>query len=56
LAVPIILRDYPHLTEEEVREALWYAHEHMREIEKEFEEDREAYEKGDPIPPKKTES
>jgi uncharacterized protein (DUF433 family) len=56
LAVPMILRDYPHLTEEEVREALWYAHEHMREIEKEFEEDREAYEKGDPIPPKKTES
>jgi uncharacterized protein (DUF433 family) len=56
LAVPMILRDYPQLTEEEVREALWYAHEHVREIEKESEEEREAYEKGDPIPPKKTES
>lgn len=53
LAVPMILRDYPHLTEEEVRAALHYAYEHMKEIDHEFEEEREAYEKGDPIPPKR---
>jgi uncharacterized protein (DUF433 family) len=42
LAVPMILRDYPHLTEEEVREALYYARTHMREIEQELEEDLQA--------------
>jgi len=52
LAVPMILRDYPDLTEEQVRAALWYAHEHMDEIQREFEESREAYKRGDPIPPK----
>jgi len=53
LAVPMILRDYSHLTEEKVRAALHYAYTHMDEIERELREDREAYEKGDPIPPKK---
>ncbi len=42
LAVPMILRDYPHLTEEEVREALHYAYTHMKEIEQEIEEDLQA--------------
>ncbi len=40
IAVPIILREYPQLTEEEVREALWYARVHWREIEHELEEER----------------
>ena len=52
LAVPMILRDFPDLTREQVLEALWYAREHMDEIEEEFEEERKAYEAGDPIPPK----
>jgi uncharacterized protein (DUF433 family) len=52
LAIPLILKDFPDLTKEQVVEALFYAREHMNEIEQEFEEDREAYEKGDPIPPK----
>jgi uncharacterized protein (DUF433 family) len=42
LAVPMILRDFPHLTEEEVREALYYAFSHMKEIEQELEEERQA--------------
>jgi uncharacterized protein (DUF433 family) len=53
LAVPMILRDYPELTEEQIRKALWYAREHLDEIEREFQEEREAYQRGDPIPPKK---
>jgi uncharacterized protein (DUF433 family) len=52
LAIPLILKDFPDLTKEQVIEALFYAREHMSEIEQELEEDREAYEKGDPIPPK----
>lgn len=52
LAVPMVVRDYPQLTEEEVREALYYFFTHREEIEREFREEREAYEKGDPIPPK----
>ena len=54
LAVPMILRDFPQLSEEQVRAALWYAHEQMDEIEQEFRESREAYEKGDPVPPKRS--
>ena len=42
LAVPMILRDYPHLSEEKVRAALYYAHAHMSEIEQELEEDLQA--------------
>jgi uncharacterized protein (DUF433 family) len=42
LAVPMILRDYPPLTEEEVREALYYAFTHMKEIEQEMDEERQA--------------
>jgi uncharacterized protein (DUF433 family) len=52
LAILLILKDFPDLTKEQVVEALFYAREHMSEIEQEFEEDREAYEKGDPIAPK----
>ena len=52
LAIPLILKDFPGLTREQVMEALCYARENMDEIEREFEEDREAFEKGDPIPPK----
>ena len=52
LAIPLILRDFPDLTKEQVIAALDYAREHMDEIEKEFQEMQEAYEKGDPIPPK----
>lgn len=52
LTIPLILKDFPHLTRKQILEALWYAREHMGEIEREFEEEREAYEKGDPIPPK----
>lgn len=55
LAVPLILKDFPELTDDEVREALWYAHEHTEEIEEEFRASREAYEKGDPVPPKRSE-
>ena len=42
LAVPMIRRDFPYLTEEQVREALYYAHTHMKEIERELEEDLQA--------------
>ena len=42
LAVPIIRRDFPQLTEDQVREALYYAHTHMGEIETELEEERQA--------------
>jgi len=42
LAVPMILRDYPQLTEEQVREALHYYRTHMKEIEQELEEDLQA--------------
>jgi uncharacterized protein (DUF433 family) len=56
LAVPMILQEYPHLTEEKVRAALWYAYENMDEIQQEIKEAREAYEKGDPIPPKKAQA
>jgi uncharacterized protein (DUF433 family) len=42
LAVPMIRRDFPHLTEEQVREALYYAHTHMKDIERELEEDLKA--------------
>ena len=52
LAVPLILKDFPDLTDDEVREALWYAHEHTVEIEQEFEDAEAAYQLGDPIPPK----
>ena len=38
----MILRDFPQLTEEEVREALYYAHVQMNEIDKELEEERQA--------------
>jgi uncharacterized protein (DUF433 family) len=55
LAVPLILRDFPELTEEQVMAALSYAREHMDEVQREFSEMQEAYEKGDPIPPKKRE-
>jgi uncharacterized protein (DUF433 family) len=54
LAIPLILEDFPDLTKEQVVEALSYAREHMDEIQREFEEEREAYQKGDPIPPKKS--
>jgi uncharacterized protein (DUF433 family) len=53
LAIPLILKDFPELTREQVIAALCYAREHMDEIEREFQEEREAYEKGDPIPPKR---
>jgi uncharacterized protein (DUF433 family) len=56
LAVPLILEEYPHLTEEKVRAALLYAYENMDELQQEIKEDREAYEKGDPIPPKKAQA
>lgn len=42
LAVPMIVRDYPQLTEEQVRAALWYCRTHMKEIEQELEEDLQA--------------
>jgi uncharacterized protein (DUF433 family) len=54
LAIPLILEDFPELTSEQIIEALSYACEHMDEIEEEFEEARKAYEKGDPIRPKKS--
>ena len=53
LAVPMILRDYPQLSEVEVREALYYARTHMEEIEQEFKEAEDAEKRGDPIPPKR---
>jgi uncharacterized protein (DUF433 family) len=34
LAVPMIRRDFPQLSEEQVREALYYAHIHMKDIER----------------------
>lgn len=52
LAIPLILRDFPELTREQVLQALHYARDNMEEMEREFREEREAYEKGDPIPPK----
>jgi hypothetical protein len=52
LAIPLILKDFPELTTQQVIEALCYARENMDEIEREFEEERQAYEMGDPIPPK----
>jgi uncharacterized protein (DUF433 family) len=42
LAVPMIRRDFPQLSEEQVREALYYAHIHMKDIERELEEDLKA--------------
>ena len=42
LAVPMIRRDFPHLTEEQVREALYYAQTHWKEIEQGLEEERQA--------------
>jgi uncharacterized protein (DUF433 family) len=52
LVIPLILKDFPDLTREQVLAALCYAREHMSEIEGEFEEERKAYEMGDPIPAK----
>lgn len=52
LAIPLILKDFPDLTKEQVIAALDYAREHMDEVEKEFADMEEAYLKGDPIPPK----
>ena len=42
LAIPLILRDFPDLTREEVREALHYYRTHTKEIEQELEEDLQA--------------
>jgi hypothetical protein len=56
LAVPLILKDFPELTRKQVLEALRYARENMDELQQEIKEDREAYEKGDPIPPKPIQS
>ena len=42
LAIPLILRDFPQLSEEEVREALHYYRTHTKEIEQELEEDLQA--------------
>lgn len=52
LAIPLILKDFPDLTKEQVIAALDYAREHMDEVEKEFADMEEAYQKGDPMPPK----
>ena len=52
LAVPLILKDFPELTEEQVLAALNYARENMDEIEQEFKDAEAAYQLGDPIPPK----
>jgi CRISPR/Cas system-associated exonuclease Cas4 (RecB family) len=52
----LILEEYPHLTEEKVRAALSYAYENMDELQQEIKEAQEAYEKGDPIPPKKAQA
>ena len=52
LTVPLILKDFPELTEQQVLAALTYAREHMNDMQREFEEERQAYLMGDPIPPK----
>ena len=52
LAVPVILMDFPELTEEQVLAAFTYARENMDEIEQEFKDAEVAYQMGDPIPPK----
>ena len=42
LAVPMILRDYPQLTDEQVREALHYAYCNLKEIQQELDEETQA--------------
>ena len=52
LAVPLILRDFPELTEDQVLAALRYAGENRDVVEQELRDAEEAERKGDPIPAK----
>jgi uncharacterized protein (DUF433 family) len=53
IAIPKILNDFPSLTEEEVREALYYAWSHPEEIQEEIKEMEDAEERFPAIPHKK---